>query len=86
MLLDYNLSTKYQSTNSIDLADALSSLRNVHQNSPEDTFVAAVLVELGIVSVFTSILRPLLVTLQMIQVATEFDPLLQKVIHYHYTK
>ena len=53
MLLDNELSIKYQSTNSIGLADNLFRLINAHQNFSENSVVVAVSVEPEIVSVFS---------------------------------
>ena len=90
MILDYgivalfnHLSIKYQSTNSIALADDLSRLMNAHQNLPEDFFVATVSIEPEIFSVLRNTIRALPLTSQMIQETTDTDRLLQKVIYYH---
>ena len=53
MLLNNDFSIKYQSTNSIVQANDLSRLVNAHKNLPEDSIVAAVLVESDIVLVLT---------------------------------
>ena len=58
---------------------------NAHQNLPKNSNLTAVLVEPEIVSVLTSTIRVQPVTFQIIQEATTYDPLLQKVIHYYHT-
>ena len=82
MLLDYDFSIKYQSTNSNGQVYVLSRLINIHQNLPKDYVVAAVSAEPEIASVFTATVRVLPVTSVMIQAAKTSGPMFQKVNRY----
>lgn len=62
MLLDYDFTIKYRSTNSIGHADVLSRLMNAHHKPLGDSIVAAVSVEPEIVSVLTTTVRVLPLT------------------------
>lgn len=66
MLLDYNLSIKYQSSKNIGQAEALSRLISLNRKIPEDIVVAAVAVEPEIVSALVATVRALLVTPEMV--------------------
>ena len=85
-LLDYNFTIKYNRTDTIGHADALSRLMTVQNKVPEDSVIAAVSLEPEITSVFASTVRALPVTSTMIREATASDPVLQIVKRFHRTK
>lgn len=76
MLLDYDFSIRYHSTEAIGHADVLSRFMDT-QSKIQDSVIISVLA-------FT--VRALPVTSQMICEATPSDPLLKEVLHFHHTE
>ena len=83
MLLGYDFSIKYQSTESIGQADALSRLIESQRQKPEDSVVASIFVEPEIHHVLATSIRALPITSTMIRQETAMDVLLQEVVRYH---
>ena len=72
MLLDYNLSIKYQLGRKIGPADALSRLTSSNQKAQEHRVLTAISVEPEVISGLVSTVRALPVTSEMLQSQTQY--------------
>lgn len=81
--LDYNFSIKYNSTNTIGYADALSRLMTTQNKVQEDSVITVLSLHWEVTSVLASTVRALSLTSTIICEATASDPVLQKVICFH---
>ncbi|VDP74082.1 unnamed protein product [Schistosoma mattheei] len=78
MLLSYDFNIKYQSTNTIGQADALSRLIGVQHPGPEDIIIASTAVDPEIRSIVADAIRNTPVSSDEVREETLRDPTLQE--------
>ncbi|CAI2730550.1 unnamed protein product [Schistosoma spindalis] len=83
MLLSYDFNTKYQSTNNIGQADALSRLIGVQHPGPEDIIIASIAVDPEIRNIVADAIRNTPVSSDEVREETLRDPILQEVRKFH---
>ncbi|CAH8498480.1 unnamed protein product [Schistosoma intercalatum] len=83
MLLSYDFNIKYQSTNTIGQADALSRLIGVQHPGPEDIIIASTAVDPEIRSIVADAIRNTPVSSDEVREETFRDPTLQEVRKFH---
>ncbi|CAH8624689.1 unnamed protein product [Dicrocoelium dendriticum] len=84
-LLGYDFEIRYQSTNSLGQADALSRLIDSQQQEHEDTIIASVEIEPDVKFLVNEALHGMPVTADAVRAETLRDPILKKVTHFHRT-
>ncbi|GAA55633.1 hypothetical protein CLF_108552 [Clonorchis sinensis] len=83
ILLGYNFTIRYASTEKIGQADALTRLIASREMEPEDTVIATVAVEPEVRAVVLETMNQLPVTFDAVRDATKNDSILQKAMEYH---